>query len=282
MDGLFFMSKNCYFNSEAKNAKWIKQGRGSGHGVNYLPWLTVRDLPSRGRSSRVFGHKSTRTHHLLSDLELAVFFILEWDLSVTDIREQFPLNLKDTQSIARNAQIKHPVNRGVQQIMSSDFLVNTNILTKPKFALQAKYAADLEDPRTIEKIEIERQFWKLKSIPWFIVTENDISKVIVENITWLYPAKRDEIDLDTLIERIHFYQQSFKNHQTKTIITFSKFLDNAYSLEEGDTLFELRQLLAHRCFEFDINIPIRKLKISELCLANYDALREAECLELTR
>nr|WP_254796335.1 TnsA endonuclease C-terminal domain-containing protein [Moritella viscosa]SHO18105.1 Transposon Tn7 transposition protein tnsA [Moritella viscosa] len=282
MDGLFFMSKNRYFNSEAKNAKWIKQGRGSGHGINYLPWLTVRDLPSRGRSCRVFGHKSARTHHLLSDLELAVFLILEWDQSVTDIREQFPLNLKDTQSIARNAQIKHPVDRGVQQIMSSDFLVNTNFLNKPKFALQAKYADDLEDPRTIEKLEIERQFWKLKSIPWFILTENDIPKVVFENIKWLYPAQQDEIDLDVFIERINFYQHIFKSHQTKTIITLSKLLDSTYNLELGETLLELRQLLAHRCFEFDINIPIKKLKISELHLANYDAIREAECLELTK
>lgn len=278
----FFMSQNRYFNSEAKNIKWIKQGRGSGHGIDYKPWLTVRDLPSRGRSSRVFGHKSTRTHHLLSDLELAVFLILEWDPSVTDIREQFPLNLKDTQSIARNAQIKHPIDRGVQQIMSSDFLVNTNILNKPKFALQAKYADDLEDPRTIEKLEIERQFWKLKSVPWFIVTENDIPKVVFENIKWLYPAQHDEIDLDTFIERINFYQHTFKSHQTKTLITLSKFLDSTYNLELGETLLELRQLLAHRCFEFDINIPIKKLKISELHLANYDAIREAECLELTR
>ena len=36
------------------------------------PWLTVRDIPSEGRSHRIFGHKSQRTHHFLSDFELAV------------------------------------------------------------------------------------------------------------------------------------------------------------------------------------------------------------------
>ena len=42
-------------------------------------WLTVRDLSSLGRSHRVYGHKTKRTHHLLSDLELAIFLILEWN-----------------------------------------------------------------------------------------------------------------------------------------------------------------------------------------------------------
>jgi len=78
--------------SEATFLKWIKEGRGSGQNQNYRPWLTVRDLPSLGRVHRVFGHKSRRTHHLLSDLELSVFLLLEWLPDVNQIREQFPLD----------------------------------------------------------------------------------------------------------------------------------------------------------------------------------------------
>jgi hypothetical protein len=33
-------------NSDAKNNKWIKEGRGSGQNSEYKPWITVRDLPS--------------------------------------------------------------------------------------------------------------------------------------------------------------------------------------------------------------------------------------------
>jgi len=65
------MAKNQYRNSEAKNARWIKEGRGQGNGKDYKPWFTVRDVPSEGRSHRLFGHITHRTHHLLSDLELA-------------------------------------------------------------------------------------------------------------------------------------------------------------------------------------------------------------------
>ena len=105
-------------NSEAKNSKWIKEGRGSGQNSDYKPWITVRDLPSDGRVHRVFGHKSQRTHHLLSDLELAVFLLLEWHQDVIQIREQFPLEIEATSQIAQEAGIVHPSQSGVKQYCS--------------------------------------------------------------------------------------------------------------------------------------------------------------------
>ncbi len=41
-----------------------------------------------------------------------------------DIREQFPLLPSDTRQIAIDSGIKHPVIRGVDQVMSTDFLVD--------------------------------------------------------------------------------------------------------------------------------------------------------------
>lgn len=81
------MAKKTYGNSAAQNQKWIKEGRGAGHGADYKPWLTARDLGSEGRSHRIFGHKTKRTHHLLSDLELAIFLIMDWNPLTTDIRD---------------------------------------------------------------------------------------------------------------------------------------------------------------------------------------------------
>ncbi|WNV05843.1 hypothetical protein RP726_05360 [Candidatus Methylospira mobilis] len=143
------MALKKYGNSNIKNQKWIREGRGAGRGSVYKPWLTVRDIPSEGRSHRIFGHKSQRTHHLLSDLELAVFLLLEWHVDTIEIREQFPLCLETTRTLAEDAGIEHPAFQGVTQIMSSDFLVNTSDSLRPKFALQAKYAEALQDPRTI-------------------------------------------------------------------------------------------------------------------------------------
>jgi hypothetical protein len=129
------MARKNYSPSEATFQKWLKEGRGAGRGSAYKPWLTVRDIPSQGRSHRVFGHKSQRTHHLFSDLELAIFLILGWQPDVLEIREQFPLQRNQTMELAGIHGISHPSIRSVPQYMSSDFLINTSRPDIPKFAL---------------------------------------------------------------------------------------------------------------------------------------------------
>lgn len=268
------MAGKQFFNTEVKNAKWIKEGRGAGHGEDYLPWITVRDLASRGRANRVFGHTCQRTHHLLSDLELAVFLILEWRKATTDIREQFPLRFEDTKALAIDAGIKHPQVQGIDQIMSSDFLVNTNDPNCPKFALQAKYAKDLGDPRTVEKLELERRYWRSKAVPWQIVTEQEIPLVVFQNINWLYPAQRDEIEDDVWFDRLEFYQHALATNNDLTIIELTRKLDRAYDMELGESLLELRQLMAKRYFKFDIFTPFKKLKACGLALGDISLISE--------
>lgn len=269
-----FMARKQQFNTELQNAKWIKQGRGAGHGADYLPWITVRDLASRGRSHRVFGHTCQRTHHLLSDLELAVFLLLEWREATIDIREQFPLRFEETQALACEAGIKHPEVQGIDQIMSSDFLVNTNDSNYLKFALQAKYAKDLDDPRTIEKLELERRYWQSKDVPWQIVTEKDIPQVVFQNINWLYPAQRDEIEEEPLLDRVDFYQHALATNADLTIIELTRKLDKAYGMDLGESLLELRQLMAKRYFKFDIFTPFKKLQASALSLGDVPLISE--------
>ncbi|GHX10140.1 heteromeric transposase endonuclease subunit TnsA [Vibrio cholerae] len=269
------MAGKKYVNNELQNQKWLREGRGSGHGSDYKPWLTVMDLSSQGRSHRVFGHKSQRTHHLLSDLELAVFLLLEWSRSTVDIREQFPLRLEDTKALALESGIDHPSVRGVLQVMSSDFLVNTTDTCQPKFALQAKYAEALSDARTIEKLELERRYWLQKGVPWWLITEKDIPSVVTQNISWLYPAQRDEIEIDALMERAAFYQHHFQNAPERSVIEVAKQLDTAYQQPMGQSLLEIRQLLAQRCFLFNILTPVTKLKAWDLQLENIEAMSGA-------
>ena len=62
--------------TEKQQDNWIKEGRGQGYLKSYKPWVTVRDF--------------------------------DWNSSVTDIREQYPLPLQATTQIAEQAQITHP------------------------------------------------------------------------------------------------------------------------------------------------------------------------------
>ena len=259
----------------SKNKRWIKEGRGSGRNHEYKPWLTVRDLPSEGRSHRVFGHKSQRTHHLFSDLELAVFLILEWHSDTQEIREQFPLQLEVTLEIAKDAGIAHPADAGIVQYMSSDFLVNTLNPEKSKFSLQAKYTNALSDPRIIEKLELERRYWIQKEVPWFLITEQDITSTVFQNINWLYPAQREKIDSEAIVEKVQFYGHQFEAKPQSTLINIAKLIDAAYELPLGESLREIRQLLAQRCYIFDIYKPFTKLIADDLKLTDTPMLLEA-------
>jgi hypothetical protein len=99
--------------------KRIKEGRGQGRGPNYLPWLFIHDVPSKGLAWRIKGWKTGRPHHLLSDFEHNYQLIKDWDPSVIDIREQYPLlPLEETLAIAeecniRHPSVRHPTKRGV-------------------------------------------------------------------------------------------------------------------------------------------------------------------------
>ena len=244
--------------SAQQQQKWIKDGRGNGELSSYKPWLTVRDLSSRGRSHRVYGHRTKRTHHLLSDLELAIFLILEWNPLIQDIREQFPLRIEQTEEIADLTCIPHPAVRGIKQIMSTDFYVFSSDSVSPRFSIQAKYQKDLEDIRTIEKLEIERRYWQSKEIPWQIITEQEIPKVVFDNIKWLYPAIRDD-DHINLYDQIEFYVQQFHKYPNLSLINLAKKIDSSYDLEIGTSLSELRVLFSQRYFKFDLKLNYKDL-----------------------
>lgn len=223
----------------------------------------------------MFGHKSQRTHHLFSDLELAVFLLLEWHSEIQEIREQFPLQLEVTLKLAKEAGIVHPANAGVMQYMSSDFLVNAHNSEQSKFVLQAKYTEALSDPRTVEKLELERRYWVKKEVDWLLITEQDIPITVFQNINWLYPAQRDEIDGDEILQRMQFYAHQFNEAPQKTLLNIAKSIDVAYGLPLGESLREIRQLLAKRCFLFDIYKPIIKLVAGDLIQTDTHMLMEA-------
>ena len=64
--------------TSAQISKKIKSKHGQGAGSEYCPWLKIQDINSSGRSHRVYSHKTQRTHHLASDLELSFFLMLDW------------------------------------------------------------------------------------------------------------------------------------------------------------------------------------------------------------
>lgn len=250
---------------DKKTEKWIKENRGKGNGKDYHPWLTVRDLPSEGRSHRVMGHLTGRTHHFFSDTELAAFLLIEWNPDVIDIREQFPLRIEDTLSLAEQAKIPHPAASGYHQIMSSDFFVDLSTSTGPQsMAIQVKVSSDLMDPRTVEKLEIERRYWKRKGIPWYLITEKQMPSTVMANLDLLYSARLQDESLEVLFQSLPIYVSTLADNPNTRLPDIGMLIDHSYSLEPGTSLARLRALAALRVLTFDISIPWNKLVSRDL------------------
>lgn len=255
------MRKKKYDWTERRVQKFIKQGRGKGAGPDYFPWITVRDFPSKGRVSRIFGLKTQRGHHFFSDLEYRFFIQNEWRDEVVDIREQFPLDRDMTHRIALRHLITPPVTRdGTPFVLTTDFLLDVHSDgNRTEIAHTAKYSSALDDMRTLEKLEIERRYWKEKTVPWSIITEKDIDLTLVKNVEFV----RHEYDL-TLI------QEPFEGclHKLATLIIdaipkqptlplkeLCSALDNSLGIEAGFALTAAKHLLARKIVLTDMVDP---------------------------
>jgi hypothetical protein len=124
----------------------------------------------------------------MSTNETSLFYCLDWSDSVLDIREQYPLSdLTDAVGIAERAQIRYPYDSksGFPYVMTSDFYVET---TGSSVVLSVKPAVELDKPRVLEKLEIERRYWGVRGIKWELVTEREINRTKARNIEWLSQA----------------------------------------------------------------------------------------------
>lgn len=180
------------------------EGRGRGDRASYKPWIYVHDVPSTGRSSRIFNGE--RIMHTLSDWETTAVRQFQWDPDVLDIREQFPLPLEVTQRIAREMKVRHPCDSKsrVDIPITTDLLITRRINNaavllarsiKEKAAVE--YHASLTRPqrvkigRTLQKLEIERRYWSEINVSWMLVTDDHLSKTLKSNLEFIQPVELD-------------------------------------------------------------------------------------------
>ena len=244
-----FMAKHMRIWNKRKFDEYVRVGRGQGESQDYKPWISVQDFSSQGMVTRIYSYKTNRVHHFLSRNELYYFYILEWSDKVLDIREQFPLlDLELAMDIAQKTGIKYPVDNKSKfpYIMTCDFLITTTEGLKARTIKQVK---DLQNPRTIEKLEIERRYWKAKGIDWAIVTEEDISIQKAKNIEWFYTAAKlpDEISKRVSWTEMEAIQIADSMASSASII------EEKFGLNPGGGLTLLRHMCWKKMISCDIN-----------------------------
>jgi TnsA endonuclease N terminal/TnsA endonuclease C terminal len=263
------MAKRSRVMTESVIQKRLQEGRGSGRGKEYLPWLFIHDVPSRGLAWRRKGWKTGRSHHLLSNCEDDYFLIKEWDPAVTDIREQYPLfPLEETVALAEECGIRHPRVRHPHKpgeylpvVMTTDFVLTiAEGLNGLDQARTIKYAQDLESQRTLEKLEIERRYWAKRNIDWGIVTEREIPRTLAQNVRLLhkYFTIEDRVLLpETVLGEAIAMMTTEIGGGTQTLCQMTLSCDERLHLQPGTCLTIAYHLLATRQWKIDMSSPIQ-------------------------
>lgn len=247
--------------SEAKIKEYLKQGRGQGTGPDYKPWHEVQDFNSKGRTSRGPGWKTGREHHLFSDLESNYFYMLEWEDSVVDIREQYPLlDLELALTIAEKIGVKYPMRSGTPWVLTTDFYITVNDGTKEfNIARTIKPSIKLDEDRVIEKLEIERRYWLEKGVDWAIVTEQEIPRQLSQNIEWIHSSYRLEPTELLNLEDLNYYGEIIKRELADSERPIRKVLsviEERHNLKPSTGLYIFKHLLARKEVLMDMNKKI--------------------------
>jgi len=251
------MAKHSRIWNREKYEEYIREGRGQGSGVNYKAWVQIQDFGSQGIVSRAKGLKTGRIHHLMSNNELAYFYLLEWSDDVIDIREQYPLlDLNCAVDCAAQAGIKYPKDNisGFPYVLTCDFMITTAQGFK---ARTIKMSAELSDRRVLEKLEIERRYWNMRGIEWKIVTENEISFIKAKNIEWLYSAQdfKPENESDRINDAMKTMLEMLDAAEYY-VMKIIKAIEEKYSLSEGIGLLLYKYLALNKRIGFDLGGPV--------------------------
>lgn len=248
--------------TEAKITRFVKEGRGTGEGVNYKPWLTVHDLSSLGRTARMLGRRNRRIHHLFSDIERSAFLEYDWRDDVVDIREQFPLDRGCTRLIATEQGLRHPRDPGsrVDVVMTTDLLVTfrDGIVR----AVSCKPFNELRKPRTLEKLEIERRYWSILGVEWKLWTPASTTQVRTQNLAFLHEYLN--ADDCRLTEDGHWAARSalflamlWRVDASTPFVAFASDFEARGRFAPGDAIATMRFLACRKLITYKLDVKFR-------------------------
>lgn len=144
--------------------------------------------------------------------------------------------------------------------MTTDFLVDKRVGNKIiEIARSVKSQSELDDPRTIEKQEIERRYWESRNVDWRMYIDTDIPEQRVENLRLLYEMK----SFDGLVvpypsfweDTCHRLMVALNKTHRVQIKKLIQELEVTQGLKAEDIITAIRHLVANKAITFDLDIP---------------------------
>lgn len=247
--------------TDARLKRVLKEGRGQGE-EEYKPWIEVADIPSRGRVTRIFSSKMNRVMHLLSDMQAMYYYLLEFDESVINVKEQYPLlDIGDIVDHLDESLLKRLKNSdGTPLIIVTTFLITARNENGElySYARSIKDRNELEKRATLERLEIQRRYYESRNIDWAIVTAEEINKQKARNVEWVLPTLKIE-DFGLSYNEVNLFSpylvDVLQSSMDPIRVALQSF-ERAYKLMEGTGLTLFRYLIASRRIEVNMNKPI--------------------------
>ena len=259
----------------------LRNGFGRGCGEDYTPWIRAQDVASHGRSTKLPGITVHRQHHFLSDHEKRFFLYAEYQPSIIDIREQFPLLPVDLiERITEQAGISYPKNRKskVPRVLTTDFLLTVSNENGVSYkAIAIKPSSELRKTCVRKILDIERLWWSLLGVEWRLVTEKQLDRQVADNLDWVSDVKRGNkmSAFESVIP--NNAREALLEELTPGIYMWEKLIKSASGILGVDgksASVLLRAMSWERLIEIDLSVPIQREGLIKIEHVNSHMIRE--------
>jgi len=250
-----------YTESKLKTRK--KMGLGFGHGADYKPAIRVQDFSSKGVQTRIPMEALTRTAHVHSGLERALFLIQEYLYDILEYKDQCPMDRGITQGCAAALGVKHPVDdkTGVPVVMTIDAVITTRTRDAQPVtvAYDVKPEEELLKLRVQEKLSITSAYCAHVGIPYVLFTERSATDDYIKNIDDVRAKREHHLedlpvsDLFTRHPRV-MASELRDGPNASTLLEFCQSYDARHSLPTGTGI----RLLKHLVWNHSVRVDLTK------------------------
>jgi hypothetical protein len=149
--------------------------------------------------------------------------------------------------------VRHPQAHQTAMVMTTDLLFDQQSAQFPLRAIQVKPSSLENDPRTAQKLVIEKRFWESMNISFKIVTEKSYDANYIENLRWLHPARFGELHYDNMLEEAAIYSELLPRFYDQKLTNVLLAIDQYRATPLGYSLAKVRELFARKYFSFPMD-----------------------------